>query len=263
MNPTTDNDTVLPFDFAPPLWVDETTSTNDLIKEALAGGALRSGLVVAARRQTRGKGRMGNTWIALPDRDLTFSFFWEGAIALPATGTLPMACALGVRDFLALPEIGVASWCKWPNDVLTRTGKICGILAETQPADAGKSRLIVGIGVNLAAGGRRTADAEKSTDSVEEATGTRHDPRAVLPPLLACLSRRIGQWEKHGFDGIRDDFLSGFQGIGKKASIRTGNGIVSGIIHGVGDGGELLLARSDGTIMTVASAASLDFPARA
>ncbi len=247
------------FTFSPPEWVEEAGSTNDLLRERLAAGAdLPAGAVLAARRQTRGKGRLGNAWQQASGLDLAFSFHWKGRVGLEAAGTLPMACALGVADFLASPGLGVAARCKWPNDVLAGGAKICGILTEARTGRDGTLGLVVGVGVNLGADTCRDAKAGRAIASIEALTGIRLHPEEALRRLLPRLAARITAWNRDGFAAVRKDFVARLWGIGQTATARTGGGRITGTILGLGENGELLLRGPDGGEMAVASAAALD-----
>ena len=125
-----------------PRWFDELPSTNSWLLQRLRddapeGDRVVPGLVVAARRQTAGRGRQGRTWLAGDGRDLAVSL----AMAVPGEdprrlGGLAMALALGVADWIE--SLGGRARVKWPNDVQADSydhpgtwGKIAGILVES------------------------------------------------------------------------------------------------------------------------------------
>lgn len=244
------------FAFALPLWLDEVGSTNDYLKELAASSGARSGSVVAARRQLRGRGRMDAVWESSARGDLTFSFYWTGKCEPAALGSLAMACALGVRDFLG--KYGIESVCKWPNDVLAHDAKICGILAEGGSIGGGSHGLVMGIGVNL----RRVAGREdrfaRRIAAMEDFVEALPAPEALLPELLAMLEPRIEAWRRGGFAALRQDLLACLWGVGRQVSARTPKGRVEGLMTGLGEGGELLLRLADGGVVGVASVSALD-----
>lgn len=248
----------MPFTFAQPEWLGEVSSTNDFLKRRAADGSVFSGNVIAARRQTKGRGRMDSEWLSSPDGDLTFSFYWQGEPNSLALGSLPMACALGVRDFLANPPIKTLSQCKWPNDVLIGDDKICGILTEGGVAKTGNFGLVIGIGVNLRKLPGRDDRIGRKTASIEELAGTEFVPEALLPELLARLERRINQWQTGGFAAIRADLISQLWGMGRTIAVKTAQGRMSGVVAGLGDNGELLLRDPTGKLFAVASVSAIE-----
>lgn len=229
------------FVFAPPQWFDSLDSTNTFLKEQAATGDAASGAVVAALLQTKGRGRMGNTWHATADGDIAMSFLWQGAISPILAGSLPMACALAVRDFLASPPWGLSALCKWPNDVLADGGKICGILTESTLHAGGNISLIVGIGINIRSNPLRDRELGRKTAAVETFAGPvsegAHD---LLPKFLACLEKRVNEWQDDGATIIQA-MRSCLWGLGKTVSARTRNGVISGLVVGLGDDASLLL----------------------
>jgi BirA family biotin operon repressor/biotin-[acetyl-CoA-carboxylase] ligase len=245
------------FFFTVPEWLAEVGSTNDCLRERFFAGTARPGLVLAAKRQTRGRGRQGNRWLASPDGDLAFSFLWLGETSLREIGTLPMACALGLCDFAA--SVGVETRCRWPNDVMAGDGKLAGILAEAMPA-SDRVALALGVGLNLIRDAGRDHDLEKPSASLEALAGFRLGREEALVRLLPFIAARIGRWGPGGFAAIRSDLAARMWGVGKTVSVRTGDGVVRGRISGLGDGGELLLELEAGGVRAVSSAAARDWP---
>lgn len=245
------------FSFSRPEWVDEIGSTSDELKARLAVTDLASGTVLAARRQTRGRGRMGNGWLSSEKGDVTFSFYWRGAATPAAAGALPMACALGVRDFLA--GYGVECGCKWPNDVMTERGKICGILAEGCARGGGEFGAVVGIGVNVRRAPGRDELLGRKTAALEDFCAGAPPAGALLEELLAPLAGWIGAWRGGGFAALADELEKCFWGRGREVVARiAGGGSVKGVACGLGPGGELVLDTGGGEKTLVSSVSALE-----
>jgi BirA family biotin operon repressor/biotin-[acetyl-CoA-carboxylase] ligase len=123
-------------------------STNDEAFRRAQEGA-PEGLVVSAYHQTTGRGRHGRTWFDESGRSLMFSILLRPKIPLPSYPLLALALASSVAD--AGGEIlGEPLAIKWPNDVLHRGRKLCGILAESRALRPGESpALVLGAGVNV------------------------------------------------------------------------------------------------------------------
>ena len=244
------------FAFLAPEWADEAPSTNDILKQRLASPAPPPlGTVFAVRRQTKGKGRLGNVWQSAVAGDLTFSFVWKGTLPLEEAGTLPLACGLAVRDFLA--DLGISAACKWPNDVFVGNAKICGILIEGGTNPDGLT-LVAGIGVNVRNQPERDAALGRSIASIEKCLGRVEKPETFLPALLLCLEKRITAWQRDGFAAVRSDMEQALWGRGKAVKARTPSGTVEGIVAGLGERGELLVRNNDMQLIRIASVAALD-----
>jgi BirA family biotin operon repressor/biotin-[acetyl-CoA-carboxylase] ligase len=122
---------------------DRLGSTNTVA----AGLTGPDGIVVLADEQTAGRGQHGRTWLAAPRSSalLSLRLMPPEPLRRPALLTAWSAvavCAI-VREL-----VGVQARIKWPNDVLLRGRKVCGILIEQgHGPEAGAT--VVGIGLNV------------------------------------------------------------------------------------------------------------------
>lgn len=166
--------------------LEEATSTNTLAleNEAYLGD---HGLVLLARHQTAGRGRMGHGWVSLPGAQLQFTVVLHPV--LPAGEVPVLALVAGLAVAQAMEDVlGLAPALKWPNDVLLDGRKVCGILVESRPGAGGTQRLVVGIGINCQG---RAADfppeLRERLTTLAEATGAPVDSEALLQTVLARL----------------------------------------------------------------------------
>ena len=112
---------------------EETAGTN-LLAKSRARGAL-----IFTEYQTRGRGRRGRRWLAMPGGSILVS------ARLPAPPVLPgLSLAVGAALWRALGGGGRLR-LKWPNDLWNGNGeKVGGVLIETAGDD-----VIIGAGINL------------------------------------------------------------------------------------------------------------------
>ena len=97
----------------PLVHLDLVGSTNDRARELALAGAPH-GTVVAAERQTAGRGRQGRTWSAPAGRALTLS----ALVRLPAAALEPLPLAVPIAVAEACEAVApVTCRIKWPNDV--------------------------------------------------------------------------------------------------------------------------------------------------
>ncbi len=123
-------------------------STNDEAFRRAREGA-PEGLVVVAGHQTAGKGRLGRSWFDDAGRSLMFSVLLRPELPLRFFPLLALALASAVADAGA-EIVGEPLTIKWPNDVLHRGRKLCGVLAESRALTPGAPpALILGAGVNV------------------------------------------------------------------------------------------------------------------
>lgn len=184
------------------IWLESTDSTNDELRRRLnQSGDLA---IIAAERQSAGRGQGDHTWHSAPGMNLTFSVLLRHR-CLNASDALAVTSimTLGIRDYLLTK--GIDPWIKWPNDIWVGKKKICGILVENN-IRAGKIDFsIVGVGLDV----NQTdwpADLPNPV-SLKDLTGKDYDIHEELQQLFDALSRRsIQSSTSEGVAEIIDEF---------------------------------------------------------
>jgi BirA family biotin operon repressor/biotin-[acetyl-CoA-carboxylase] ligase len=122
------------------LFFEQLESTNTTAAELAGSGS--SGLVVIADFQTAGRGQYGRVWQARAGSSLLMSVALQPPSELRRPVLLTAFAAVAVAE--ALFELtGMQARVKWPNDLLVRGKKVCGILIENT------SSTVIGLGLNL------------------------------------------------------------------------------------------------------------------
>lgn len=184
------------------IWLENTDSTNDELRRRLdQSGNLT---IIAAERQTAGRGQGDHTWHSAPGQNLTFSVLLRHR-CLKASNALAVTSimALGIRDYLH--SKGIESWIKWPNDIWVGEKKICGILIENSIRAGNIDFSIIGVGLDV-----------NQTDwpsylpnpvSLKDLTGHEYDTHEELRQLLDALARRSAQTSTpEGIEEIIEEF---------------------------------------------------------
>lgn len=282
--------------------VAETDSTNALAARMIADGSLdlpvhQDGTlgvsVVAADRQTAGRGRMGHTWVSQPGRCSTISY----AVRLPRAlalderlnGWLQMISGLVTLDAMnrAMDEFGAKPnqpdcllELKWPNDVFCHGLKLGGLLAELvmlPQADAAASAqetqegqeaqedgddvaLVFGVGLNLALGACRLP-TPNSTSLQLHVTGL---------PAFELMRDAVAAYEVEGFaarlaafiadpeaqaEQLREEMRAVCWARGREVEAHfTDGSTLVGEAIGLNEDASLILRTPDGTDHTVRTA---------
>jgi BirA family transcriptional regulator, biotin operon repressor / biotin---[acetyl-CoA-carboxylase] ligase len=125
----------------------ETPSTQDVAHRLAADGA-RSGTLVVADQQTRGRGRSGARWHSAPGAGL-----WLTLIERPkdSSGVEVLSIRVGIRAARSLDRFAEEPIrLKWPNDLYVAGGKLAGILVEARWREKRLEWVAIGIGLNIA-----------------------------------------------------------------------------------------------------------------
>jgi BirA family transcriptional regulator, biotin operon repressor / biotin---[acetyl-CoA-carboxylase] ligase len=122
----------------------ETTSTNDVARQAGIGGA-GEGIAFFAQQQTAGRGTHGRQWISRADEGLWFSVLLRSQLPLEQCPLLIQMATIAAAETVELwsqkPVI-----IKPPNDLYLDGGKLGGFLLETSN---GWDFQVLGVGINV------------------------------------------------------------------------------------------------------------------
>jgi BirA family biotin operon repressor/biotin-[acetyl-CoA-carboxylase] ligase len=129
--------------------LDAIDSTNDFLKEISRNQLVENFTIVTAKNQTKGKGQMGSVWQSEIGKNLTMSILIKDSLSNQSQiFDLNIAISLAVIQALnefRIPKLTV----KWPNDIMSDTKKIGGILIENSFKTDSTIESIVGIGLNV------------------------------------------------------------------------------------------------------------------
>jgi BirA family biotin operon repressor/biotin-[acetyl-CoA-carboxylase] ligase len=186
----------------------DSTNTRALLH---AGEPDSEGLVILADDQTAGRGQHGRTWSAAPRSSVLLSVLVHPPTHLARPVILTAWAAVSVCAVVQ-QLTGAEPRIKWPNDVLLRGKKVCGILIE-QSRQGEAVAAVVGIGVNvtqseaeftaaglplatsLAAAGIGIPDTDAVATILLRQLDDEYD-RLIggdLDPLEVCWRQRLGQ----------------------------------------------------------------------
>lgn len=124
-------------------------STNDFLKELSKNQSLENFTTVVAKSQTRGRGQMGTQWQSEYGNNLIMSVLVKG-LELDVEAIFVINCMVSVSIIEALKQFEVPNLSiKWPNDIMSDTKKIAGILIENSIRPDSTFSSVVGIGLNV------------------------------------------------------------------------------------------------------------------
>lgn len=190
--------------------LEETDSTNNYLKAHRA--ELSHGTAVIALRQTAGKGRMGRVWQS-SEGLLPFSVLLKNP-RQPQTVTLCAAVAVCSALQRLLPD-DASLGIKWPNDIILRGKKLCGILCES--VSFGECiDVICGIGINLTQSEEYFRQAGLPyAASLRMLTGIVPDRE----PLVRDIAELLLRYCEAGFSSVFEEYRSRCVTIGRQVRL--------------------------------------------
>jgi BirA family transcriptional regulator, biotin operon repressor / biotin---[acetyl-CoA-carboxylase] ligase len=219
-------------------------STNTVAMQ-LGERAEPHGAIVLAEEQTAGRGRAGRKWISEKSAGIHCSILLRPPIPPAHAPLLTLVAGLAARD-AAAEELDVLPDIRWPNDLLVRGRKFCGILTEMHAEPDRMHYAVIGIGINVNQP-KMPAELADFATSLRLETGKVHSRLEVLIRLLRHLDRYYNEFIAEGAAPILRRFAevsSYFQG--KRVRITTPIEVFTGTTAGLEPSGVLRVMRDDG-----------------
>lgn len=124
-------------------------STNDFLKEMVRNQSVENFTTVVANSQLKGRGQMGTKWQSEEGKNLVMSTLIKD-LELFIDDVFVLNCMISVAVVEALKEVNIPKLSiKWPNDIMSDTKKIAGILIENSIKPDSTFASVVGLGLNV------------------------------------------------------------------------------------------------------------------
>jgi BirA family biotin operon repressor/biotin-[acetyl-CoA-carboxylase] ligase len=196
-------DLLLPYEF-PDLeqrihYFPEIGSTMDAARELARNGA-REGTIVIAEAQAHGRGRLSREWLS-PKGGVYFTLILRPRISPAYAPRINLMASVAVATTIK-KLFGLNAELKWPNDVLIKGRKVCGILAEMDAEMDVVNFVNVGIGINA---NTSVPQFVKTATSLKDVLGREISRKEFLSVLLREIERRqallmeadlLDEWKK-------------------------------------------------------------------
>jgi BirA family biotin operon repressor/biotin-[acetyl-CoA-carboxylase] ligase len=219
----------------------EVDSTNDEAARLLAAGR-PAPFVVLARRQTRGRGRLGRAWHSADNGNLYASFAFRPRLEPGRMQTFTLWMGVNVCELVA-NFCGARPGLKWPNDLLFDERKAGGMLTEAR-IDADRIRdLVFGLGLNVnSPASAWPGELARRAISLAEHVGR---PLDLNRFTAALIGRVLLAYERFVEDDYRDLFADLWHRYdvlrGRSVTLLEGAHRRSGRALGIDDEGALIM----------------------
>jgi len=222
------------------LYYPQVTSTMDVARQEAQQGAIE-GTVIIAEEQTAGKGRMRRLWLT-PGGNIALSI-----ILYPEVSQLPYLIMLASLAVVHSIEkiTGLEPQIKWPNDVLIKGKKICGILIESDVRKQRVAYAVIGIGINV---NLKLSDYPEITSiatSLADESG-KGASRVDLIRHLLVETERLYLTLPAG-EAVYQEWRDRLVTLGRRVKVSSGEDALEGVAESVATDGSLLLRHSNGS----------------
>jgi len=203
------------------------------------------GTVVITGEQTMGKGRKKRVWLS-PRGNVAFSvLLYPEAYQLPY---LVMIASVAVARTIE-KTTGLETQLKWPNDVLVKGRKVCGILIENEWLGNKVGWAVIGVGINVNIRMKDFPEVAAMATSLYDEVGKELSRVEIIRHLLAEMEKlylSLGD-EELIYREWRDRLIT----LGQRVRVASGEAVLEGVAEGVARDGSLLLRRSDGHLSRI------------
>lgn len=216
----------------------EVSSTNEVAR-SLAPNC-QNGTVILAETQTRGRGRLCRHW-ASPPGGVWMSLILKPEMPLAMVYQINMAVSVAVsRAIFSL--LGLEAGIKWPNDLLIRERKICGILMEVSAEVGRLDYAVVGLGINANV---RLSNfpAEWMATSLARESGHEVNRLDLIQRILMDIEEA---YDMMGSSEIYEEWRRRSITLGRCVRITSNSGALLGVVEDLFEDGALLLRTESG-----------------
>ncbi len=220
---------------------EETRSTNDAVFH-LGEEGLKEGVCVFAEHQTRGRGRLGRSWVSPKYKNILVSVLLRPELSPTEVSKVTLMAAVSVVKTLRTLT-GCGFHIKWPNDVLFQEKKLCGILTEMSSEPDRVNFVVVGIGINVNAG---AGELVKGATSLKEITGMPHSRVEIAQRLLETLESDYTHLKKRDFETLGKNWEEFSSTSGKRVTATVMGRKIQGTALGIDKEGALWIRTDSG-----------------
>ena len=213
-------------------------STSDTAKLLASRGATEWTLVVSDV-QTGGRGRAGRRWESRKG-GLWFSVILHPKIPPDKVSLIQFLASNATRRAI-IKNTGLQVWAKWPNDLVLETGKLAGILVESNVKNDNVSFVVIGIGINV---NQREDELPPRATSVYTTTHRKHSIEGLMNQIVENMKSDYDELDSPA--KLLREWWTGCIHRSKQVEVQTGSRIVKGVNTGVDLDGSLIIQTGKG-----------------
>ena len=195
-----------------------------------------------AEFQSCGRGRSGRKWISPYGDNLALSLVMVVDRSMADLSGLSLAVGFGIVKALRAQSVEGIS-LKWPNDLLLSGRKTGGILIEVDPLTSKSTKVVVGVGVNIASFPQEALIGQKATSIRQGSTLSREMIAFIIIKAVENASKRF---VREGLSSIVDKWQEVDGYAGRQVNLLLGGKLVTGKNVGINQAGHLMIETHSG-----------------
>ena len=206
-----------------------------------------SGSVVISQRQTAGRGRMNRKWITIKG-GLSMSGVLHPKFDASVSTLFPMAASLALATAIQ-KTINIKPNVKWPNDVVIKGKKVAGMIVDASIQSNLIESMVLGVGINFKVDTKHLESQLKGTKNfygvasllkIDDTT----NPLKIVQNFFSELEKIIVLLDQGETSKIIQRWEKISSTIGKKVSVKTNDGIITGLAKKINSDGSLNIVKN-------------------
>jgi len=206
-----------------------------------------NGSVVISQRQTAGRGRMNRKWITVKG-GLSISIVLNPKFDASTTTLFPMAASLALATTIQ-KTMNIKPNVKWPNDVVIKGKKVAGMIVDASIQSNLIESMVLGVGINFKVDTKHLEGQLKGTENFYGVTSllkvdNHIRPLEMIQNFLSELEKMITLLDQGEISKIIQRWEKISSTIGKKVSVKTNDGIITGLAKKINSDGSLNIVKN-------------------
>ncbi len=221
----------------PHYYFETIDSTNDYALELISKSSPSEGTAISAGFQSKGRGQIGRTWEGNKNDNIYTSIilkptFLRARDLFLLNQTISLGVSAAIEEMVTYPVS-----IKWPNDILIKDRKVCGILIQNLLEGMFIQYSIVGIGINV--------NQTSFSPSLPNATSLfiekdqYFDLDESRKVIFGCIEYYYQFLKAKNYNVIQKNYMDNLYGLGKNCSFENLGTPIEGVIEGVDETGKL------------------------
>lgn len=203
------------------------------------------GVLIVSETQTKGKGRMGRSWVSPKSKGIYASLLLRPQFHPTDVAKLTLMSAVAIVE--AVQKVaGVSAQIKWPNDVLVEGKKLAGILTEMDAEMERVKFVVVGFGINV---NTQESVLPEGSVSLKQLTGQNVSRVQLLQEILWSLEIWYLSIKKNGFNSVLKRWKELTSTLGSKVKVVESGQSIVGTAEDIDDYGGLLIRLNSGKLI--------------
>ncbi len=204
------------------------------------------GTVVCAEGQTKGKGRLGRSWMSPKGKGIYMSIILRPNMSPGQASQLTLLSAVALCESVRRVT-GVQATIKWPNDLLVGKKKLAGILTELNAEMDRVWFVVVGVGINVNTSLHALPEGSTSLKVEAKQSFLRV---ALMQDILESFEQWYERLAIQGFKAVTKRWRELSSTLGRRVCIHNGEKSLEGEAVDINEFGALIICNDDGVKMT-------------